>query len=59
LLDGAVVPNGYEMFDVEAPLELLGMKIVESYGPHVHIVRKRTRLDAGHEAAKKVKEKLI
>lgn len=42
LLDGAALPNAYETCDVGAALALGGLEIIESYGEHIHIVRKKT-----------------
>lgn len=40
LLDNHVINNCYEMFDVETALKMSGTEIVESFGPHIHVVKK-------------------
>lgn len=39
-LDGSAVPNCPEQWSLEDMLALTGMKIVQSYGDYLHIVRK-------------------
>ena len=40
LLNGEVINNCYEMFDVNAALYMRQLEIVDSYGEHIFIVKK-------------------
>jgi len=43
-LDGKPVPNGYESFGATGIIDSLGMEVVENYGDHIFILRKKTEI---------------